>query len=1036
MGPDPFTLLFLVLMGATLFRVHLLGAGTFIGDSDRLNTFLNIRTFEVESIRHRWSMGWDPFMFMGFDMSGLHYMLIGADPIAYFEAMFPSHHLFRVAGYVSCLFLITAAWTAYFFIKDTTHHPFSAFVGAVLYSLSAFSVVRIGQVDPAFAVLICIPLGLLILRRLDAKNTALYFLLCTLLLSVMLLFTFLQETAYAIVLFGAYAIYRSLTSRSWRPLGILLASLCVAGTISFPRLWTVFQDFQLLDRTTTLQTTHWYEIFRWFNDGLFGRFPQEQVAVGNGISRGINLHEGLQLYTSTFAALLVLAGVLRFRGVLGSVATVTFLTVLGWILVPWIGAVRAIGLVVLVLLAHRGVAQATGLSSLGEDLRFQEADAPFHLYFLTFAFGVVLIEPVRYVFYLAFLKVDFTHSRISGTALLPMCTLASVFLRELFASSSEPPLGRSQAIMLCGSMALALGVLWLIGSLANGPLTARLLGSWNKVLPVELMKVFWATTVFVLFLVAIWVLRAAGQVFVRHFLVLSLGFIMFFQAFAYADFQLFGPHTWTFPIPFLDNNFFNVRPAALRPPSAPVIQAFHQRLEVDDYRSVLVADPRKFPAFAAPHISQFWRLRLVDGYGAGVPRRLAQLPWPEGVRSLRALSFADTDHLPWPLLSILNVKYAVVVDRALYYNLGPGGSEAVPNDVRVLANPLPVVPRAFFVRTARTVPSVSRPTGAATGVPHPPAGVYPTVVSSDSIILSWADATPNAWYDIERKESSRGTYITVGETGPNASSHASSGLKPRTTYYFRVRACTSAGCSAYSPAVYAATAAGGLTPPTELKAVVVSHSVIVLSWSGGTSSARYQIELKEGQKGGYLEIGEASPGTRSYRVSDLKSLTTYYVRVRACTARGCSPHSAEISAATPSSLRFSELDSILPDHPAVESIVEGFPGPARFSTEGRIRVHYAGATVDINVDPSTQLRFLVLDELYHPGWKAFAGTAALHLYPTNIVMQGLVVPPGVTHVTLLFVPFLHTFAAALILASGIMLLGVGWWVLRRFDAKG
>lgn len=1033
MGADFLALLLLVLMGATLFRVHLLGVGTFIGDSDRLNTFLNIRTFEVESIKHGWSMEWDPFMYMGFDTSGLHYTFVGADPIAHFEAMFPARQLFRVAGYVSCIFLIAAAWAAYLFIKDTTHHVFAAFVGAVLYSLSAFSVVRISQVDPAFAVLICIPLGLLILRRLRGDNTALCFFLSALLLSVLLLFSFLQEAAYAIILFGAYGAYKSLMSKSWRSLGLFLAALGVAATISFPRLFTVIQDFLLLDRTTTLNGTCWCEISRWFNDGVFGRFPQEAAALGNGV----NLHEGIQLYTSAFTALLVLAGVLCFRGLLGSFATASFLTALGWILVPWVGAVRSIALVILMLLGYLAVVRAGRRVPGGTDWHFEEADAPFHLFFLTVALGVVLIEPVRYLFYLAFLRIDFTHSRISGTALLSMCTLASVFLRELLSTSGSRPSGRAWAILLCGSVALALGVLWLIGNLAHGPLMGRLgliisllLGSRIKALPVELIKVFWTIIAFVVFLIAIWVGSVAGKVYVRQILALSLGFMMIFQAFQYADFQLFGPHTWTFPIPFLDNNFLNVRPTVLRPPSVSAVQAFHQRLDVDNFRSVLVANPRNFPAFVAPHISQFWRLRLVEGYGPGVPRRLAMLPWPDGVRTFRALSFADTAHLPWPLLSILNVKYAMVVDRALYYNLGQAGSEATPRDEQILTNPLPVVPRAFFVGTVLPVHSASR---GSTRAVLPPSGIYPTVVSSDRIKLSWTGVTTNARYDIFRKEGEGGSYVRAGGTGPDGSAHLSTGLKPETPYYFRVRACTRARCSAYSSSVEATTAAEGLTPPTELKAAAVSSRVVLLSWSAGTGHERFRIERKEGQREGYLEIHETDPGTHSYRASGLKSLTTYYFRVRACTARSCSPHSAEVAAAVPSSLRFSELGSVLPSRPAVESSVEGIPGPAQFSTTGRIRVHYAGARVDIYVDPSTRPRFLVLNELYHPGWKAFAGGTALQIYPTNVVMQGLVVPPGVTRVNLRFVPFLHTFAGALILACGVVLLGVGWRVFRRFE---
>ena len=51
-GPsDLAALLILAAMGLWLFRMHISGDSTFIGDSDRLNTFLNIRKFEVDSIQ-------------------------------------------------------------------------------------------------------------------------------------------------------------------------------------------------------------------------------------------------------------------------------------------------------------------------------------------------------------------------------------------------------------------------------------------------------------------------------------------------------------------------------------------------------------------------------------------------------------------------------------------------------------------------------------------------------------------------------------------------------------------------------------------------------------------------------------------------------------------------------------------------------------------------------------------------------------------------------------------------------------------------
>ncbi len=1042
-------LLGLVIIGVVLFRVHLGGAGTFVGDSDRLNTFLNLRKFEVENIRYHRSLNWNEFMFMGFSTTGLHYMLLGSDPTAYIEALLPSHDLFRITGYVSCTLLVLAGWAAYFFIRDTCHHPFFALVGAALYVLSAFSLVRISQVDAAFAVLILIPLGLLVLRRTTVKNAAVPFVLLTITIASLLFFTFLQEAAYALALFGAYAAYRGLKLRSWRPPLIFAACLSIAVVISLPRILTVFRDVSLLDRTTTFQTTCWCEIFRWFNDGVFGRFPQEVLAIGNGF----NLHEGLQLYTSTFAALAIIAGAMRLRGPLGVAAVVTFLAVLSLIFSPWVGsrgfaylALGGIGLYVMVARFGRCVVRFKPFTielniarnSLWEHSptsALHGADAPFDLFFLAFALAVILIEPVRYLVYLAFMRMDLTHSRVSGTALLPMCAFLSAVLRDMFGGSSERDQRRAELMVLGSSALLALAVLWLNEVLATSPLTARLIevlkpGRWIPVLPVELAKIVWGIVFFVLLLIGIWIFRRSESL--RHLLVFSLGFIMVFQAFKYADFQLSGHQTWTFPVAFLDNNFFNAPAEALLPPSTKAMEAFHQRLEVNQFRSVLVADPRIFPAFSAPHISQFWRLRLAEGYGAGVPVRLARLPWPEGVRTLRALSFSDTAHLPWALLAVLNVKYAIILDPALYFNLEP---EAGPRNIRVLQNPLPVVPREFFARTVRPAPHFFAPSSQAS-VPLPPTGINTTITSANRLVLSWVNASHDSSYRIERKEGLDGSYAEIGVTGPNAVSNDNFGLKPGTEYYFRIRGCTDQGCSAYSPEVHVVTATEGVRAPEGLRANVVSSSDVLLSWSNSSPNIRYRVERKEGANGFYLEVGVTSWGARSYRISGLAPLATHYFRLRACTFGGCSPHSAQVSAATPSALSPSELRGVVPSNPVAESIAERFPAPVQFSAQGVIRASYNGGKIDIHVDSSDQPRFLVLNELYHPDWKAFAGKTELTIYPTNVVMRGLIVPPRTTEIRLRFVPFLDTPAAAVILGAGLALLWTGWRLFARLEERG
>ena len=75
-------------MWRCLFRLSLFEGWTFVGDSDRLNTFLNVRLFEVRSIQERGTVPfWSEQQFMGTSMAGLNWMLPGASPFPYLVAL-------------------------------------------------------------------------------------------------------------------------------------------------------------------------------------------------------------------------------------------------------------------------------------------------------------------------------------------------------------------------------------------------------------------------------------------------------------------------------------------------------------------------------------------------------------------------------------------------------------------------------------------------------------------------------------------------------------------------------------------------------------------------------------------------------------------------------------------------------------------------------------------------------------------------------------------------------------------------------------
>jgi len=816
-GGDVVAATALAMTGAFLFRHHLLRERVFIGDSDRLNSFLNILIHQVDGIRHGGLAAWDDRMFMGLNAAALVYTF--PNPLTYVAALAPAKDLIWAAGLVSLALFVAAGWAAYTFLKDSCRNVFAAWVGATMYQCSALATLKIAQNDMSFAVLILIPLALLALRRVSRANRIRCLVGLAAVLTSMLYFTFLQKALYALGLIGAYAVYRALWTRSVDPVLIAAGAGTTAMIAAFPRLWTVFRELRWLERPAlayqagsfdslyTYQNIRPREILRWFDDGIFGRFPSEAAALGNNI----NLHEGLLLYTSTFATLLVLAALVRFKG-------------------QWLRL-----------------------------LRFRDEDAPFHVAALAVTLAVVLVKPATYVVHLAFFGRDFTHARIVVAGLLPMCTLVATVLaawlggrelrrvcvRSLAAlgivlttaalvlvaiDSLAHPVHKSHPVLLdepAPYLARTVVALLLrreitaappaphlmsairttpesvrlawrddageteyrvemrsdggefrdigstrpnvtayivndVGARASytfrlracrrelcspyspevaarpSPLGGAVAGETHPALswlaPSEVVKVMYATVIFGALILARRLARAAGM---RAIVVQLLGFIIAFQAIMYANAQFNGAQTRSGGALFAGGDLLFAAPGDFQRPSEEARARLALRVERDDFRTVVVCDPRRFAAFCAPHISHFWDMRLVDGYSTGIPARLAVLPWPAGILSLRSLTFPSLNELPWDLLALLNVKHALVPTHDWYANRHDGESSA--RDVDIVTNPRPVVPRAFFARAVTPVHGRDEALRALT--PARGAGLLRDVVT-DSVVEDYDGPAP------------------------------------------------------------------------------------------------------------------------------------------------------------------------------------------------------------------------------------------------------------------------------------------------------
>src|SRR5205814_601687 len=76
----------------------------------------------------------------------------------------------------------------------------------------------------------------------------------------------------------------------------------------------------------------------------------------------------------------------------------------------------------------------------------------------------------------------------------------------------------------------------------------------------------------------------------------------------------------------------------------------------------------------------------------------------------------------------------------------------------------------------------------------------------------------------------------------------------------------------------------------------------------------------------------------------------------------------------------------------VEEAVPFAGGELPFAAEARIERHEAGRVV---VKTSTaDEAFLVLGDVHYPGWRARIDDRPAHIYRTDAILRGVVVPPG------------------------------------------
>jgi predicted phage tail protein len=195
-------------------------------------------------------------------------------------------------------------------------------------------------------------------------------------------------------------------------------------------------------------------------------------------------------------------------------------------------------------------------------------------------------------------------------------------------------------------------------------------------------------------------------------------------------------------------------------------------------------------------------------------------------------------------------------------------------------------------------PECATTTAAPITAPRSPSALAATAVSASQINLSWTDNADNE-SGFELESSADGiAFSKLADLAANTTSYQHTGLKPNTRYWYQVRAKNAGGNSGFSNVADATTAEVAPAEPLRLLALPVSNTQIDLSWVDNSLNET-GFELESSSDGiNFSKLADLPANTISYQNTGLKTLTTYWYRIRAVNTIGKSPYSGIATAKT------------------------------------------------------------------------------------------------------------------------------------------
>jgi titin len=196
-------------------------------------------------------------------------------------------------------------------------------------------------------------------------------------------------------------------------------------------------------------------------------------------------------------------------------------------------------------------------------------------------------------------------------------------------------------------------------------------------------------------------------------------------------------------------------------------------------------------------------------------------------------------------------------------------------------------------------------------IPAAPSNLVATAAVGHEIDLSWTDNSNNETsFTLQRAPDNNGVaggYAAVATLAANTTTYANVKVAANTKYWYRLRATSAGGNSAWVVTSVTSLAEAPLAPTALTATRTTSALTATLSWTDNSNDETgFLIEQAPdngGAPGTYAQVGTVAANVKTYTASGLTGATTYWFRVASYNAYGTSyANGASVTTALPTNL--------------------------------------------------------------------------------------------------------------------------------------